>query len=420
MPFRLLFICVAIAFSVASASPARAQDYDIDPDGSLTAIADIRLTGADGERSWIDGGFGKTRFGSDHDGEFVVEPRIAAGDLVWQPRLGWSVGGIIAVTAQDGQDHPVDLSEAFLTWRHGPHERLKLSARIGLLWPPVSFEHARAEWAVADTITPSAINSWIGEEVKVAGAEATGTVSLGDHRVTGTLGVFGFNDTAGTLLAFRGWALHDVKATAFGEQPLPTLDAFWTDTQAARTRPVIEIDGRPGLYAAIGWSPSPTITLRAFHYDNRGDPEAVTDRLQWGWRTRFTSLGARIDLDAKTRFIGQAMAGRTEMGFPMQGRIWVDTDFRSAFALLTRAVGSGSASGRIEAFETRGGGSVAATADEEKGWAATIAARRPFGEHISLLAELLHVESTRDARLRDGIDPRQTQTLVQIALRVRS
>ena len=58
-------------------------------------------------------------------------------------------------------------------------------------------------------ITPSAINSWIGEEVKVVGVEGTATHPLAGGRLSGTFGLFGFNDTAGTQLAFRGWALHD-------------------------------------------------------------------------------------------------------------------------------------------------------------------------------------------------------------------
>ena len=48
--------------------------------------------------------------------------------------------------------------------------KIAFSARAGLMWPPVSLEHEGADWHVKDSITPSAINSWIGEEVRPVAA----------------------------------------------------------------------------------------------------------------------------------------------------------------------------------------------------------------------------------------------------------
>jgi hypothetical protein len=165
--------------------------------------------------------------------------------------------------------------------------------------------------------------------------------------------------------------------------------------------------------------PDPAIRLHAFHYDNRGDPEAVNSQLQWGWRTRFTEVGGTAAAGV-TRFTVQALAGRAEMGFPMPDRIWVDTRFKSAFALVTRTIGRGSVSGRIEAFGTRGTGSVLGADESEDGWAATLAARRCFGAHVTVLGEALHVESDRGARVRSGLDPHQNQTVLQLAMRLHS
>ena len=66
--------------------------------------------------------------------------------------------------------------------------------------------------------------------------------ALGEHQLAATGGAFGYNDTSGTLLSFRGWALHDLKATAFGHIPLPTLSFFMTGPQAPKTRSLLEID----------------------------------------------------------------------------------------------------------------------------------------------------------------------------------
>jgi hypothetical protein len=53
-------------------------------------------------------------------------------------------------------------------------------------------------------LRPSAINSWVGE-----------------HGFGGIFGLYGSSDTAGTILAFRGWALYDIASNGNTELPLP-------------------------------------------------------------------------------------------------------------------------------------------------------------------------------------------------------
>lgn len=114
------------------------------------------------------------------------------------------------------------------------------------------------------------------------------------------------------------------------------------------------------------------------------------------------------------------MTGSTRMGYPMPDRLWVNTQFRSAFVLATQSTGWGSVSARAEAFGTRGRGSVLDAATGEDGWAGTLAARRPIGDHAVVLVEALHVDSDRKDRVRIGEAANQSQTLVQIALRLRN
>lgn len=415
---RIVEALAATALLFGIACPASAQDYDENSSGrALFVQGDIRLTGADGENSWLDGGFGKARFGSD-DGDFSVRPRAVEGDVVWKPQLSWSLDATIAAVAQDGQEHAVDLSEAYLSFRRDPIGRVKLAGRLGLFWSPVSLEHSGPAWTVTETITPSAINSWVGEELKVAALEETSSVGFGSGRLSATLALFGLNDTAGTLLTFRGWTLHDEKATAFGRQPLPPLNAFMQDAQAARTRPVIEIDNRPGFYGKVGWA-SPALKLQAFYYDNRSDPEAVDSQLQWGWRTRFGNLGAQWKPSQRVTITSQALTGTTRMGFPIDGKRWVDTRFRSAFLLVTRQLGNvASISGRAEAFGTTGRGSVEGSESSEHGWAATLAGRHSFGRHLDLLGELLHIASSRGERLRAAPNSHQAQAIAQLSARL--
>lgn len=314
----------------------------------------------------------------------------------------------------------MDLIEAFVTVKPLPSGRTRLSGRAGLYWPQISLEHSGPAWQVADMITPSAINSWVGEEVKVIGAEATLSQKIGSTQLSATGGIFGFNDTAGTLLAFRGWALHDLKATAFGHQKLPPLNAFMVDAQARRTRPLIEIDDRPGFYVggALRIAEPLPVTLSAFYYDNRGDPEAVTQKLQWGWETRFWNAGARIDLSQNTKFLAQVLEGTTEMGLETNEEYWVETRFRSGFARLSHEIGPVTFSGRMEGFDTRERGYEMARSESEKGWAATAALSWTLSEHVKIIGEALHISSKRGSRARLELAPRQHQTIVQAALRL--
>jgi len=383
---------------------------------TITASADIRLVLAEGERSWLAGGFGKGRWSGAADRGTRMRPELAEATLAWLPRFGWALSGTVVAIAQNGQQHSVDLSEAFLTFRPPATGSVRPSARIGLFWPPVSLEHGGTEWRVNDTITPSAIGSWVGEEVKLAGAEFNLAIRAGGGKITVTGAAFGLNDTAGTLLAFRGWALHDVKAVAFGKQPLPPLNGFITFVQPRYTRPVIGISGYVGYYGKLTWAPAAPVRVEAFHYDNRADPQDVNASKEWGWRTRFDTIGAVARLGNLTLRV-QGLDGSTAMGFPILNLRWVHTRFRSAYVMATHTTNWGSLSGRIEAFGTRNHGSQLTAVDDEDGWAATLAGRHQIGDHIALLAEFQHIDSTRAARLRAGIDPRQPQNIAQIALR---
>ncbi|THD37198.1 MAG: hypothetical protein E7773_03950 [Sphingomonas sp.] len=405
---------------MASPAPAIAQSAtELFTPETVAVSGDVRIIGGDGETSWLDGGYGKTRFDTDSaNRNFRIEPQAVEGDLIWTPRFTWSLGGTLVATAQQGQDKAVDLSEAFLTYKPLLPGGTKVVGRAGLFWPPVSLEHTGPEWRVRDTITPSAINAWIGEEVKVGGVEAQVSRPVGGGRIGVTAAIFGLNDTAGTLIAFRGWALHDQKAVAFGLQPLPPLNPFFAAyVQATRTRPVIELDNRPGFYGKVDWAPTAWLDLQAFHYDNRGNPEAVTPTLQWGWRTRFDNVGAVLSF-GDWQVKAQGMAGRTLMGFRENGRLWVDTAFRSAYVMATRNFARGSASLRAEAFGTTSIGSELGRDWSENGWALTAAGRRDIGKHLSALVELLHVDSRKDARVYVGLAPQQDKTLLQFALRL--
>lgn len=403
--------------------PAAAQsDLDLLSADTFELVGDVRFVGADGEVSWVDGGFGKLRSGgSDGDG-LRVAPQLGNVSLVWQPQFSWSLSAVVVGSIQGGERTEAGLSEAYLRFRPMRGDKLAFSARAGLMWPPVSLEHEGADWHVRDSITPSAINSWIGEEVRPVALEGSLAADVGQHKLRATAAAFAANDTSGTLLAFRGWALHDRTTLAFRRQPLPPFEEEDAGYQAPFTHPLLDVGegfaGRPGYYAKLAWQPPIPVRFELFRYDNRADPEAVNEDVEWGWRTAFNHAGAVADLGAGATLKVQAIDGRTRMGFVEGDRRWVDTRFRSAFVLLTRPFGAFGLAGRVEAFDTRNRGSWWEEEYDDEGWSAMLAGKREWGPFTALI-ELLHVSSRNPTREHIHIAPRQRQTQLQADLRIR-
>jgi hypothetical protein len=405
-------VVLSIALALAGASAARAQSSVFSP-STFSAVLDTRLVAADGEPSWTDGGFGKARYG-DESGA-----RLAEAGLAWRPRFTDTVSALVSVEAQGNADPTVDVSEAYVAFKSPPGSAVRLSARAGLYWPQMSLEHDGPFWTVADTITPSAINSWAGEELKVGGAEITARADLHGQKVAATLGAIGFGDTAGTLLTFRGWALHDLKNTASSLMPLPPLSPYMALRQRPETRSMAEIDDRSGVYGRLEWSLTPTLTLDLFGYDNRGDRTSVTGAMDWSWDTRFVEGGLTWAADDRTRIRAQALNGVTLMGYPDRttGEIWIDVGFASAYVSATRAIGPGALTARLDRFETDDRTLVAVDNNDEDGWAQLVAYRWDVRPRANLVFEWLRIDSDRPSRALAGEAPHQIQTVVQTALR---
>jgi hypothetical protein len=290
------------------------------------------------------------------------------------------------------------------------------------MWPPVSLEHEGADWHVRDSITPSAINSWIGEEVKPLAAEGTLAATFGDHKLRASAALFAANDTAGTLLTFRGWALHDRVTLAFNRQPLPPLGEF-TGLQARYTHPLLDVHQgfgkHVGYYAKLAWQPPVPVRVEVFRYDNRAAPEDVTmPGPEWGWRTQFNHLAILAKLGPATEFKSQMLEGTTHMGFRMPVKRWVDERFRSAYGMIDQTLGKLTLAVRGDLFATKGQGSIWDDEYDEHGWAAMVSAKRDW-KHVSALVELLHVWSNSPARELVGESHRQRQTQVQAEVRTR-
>ena len=246
-------IPLGCALAVLWPSPAAAE-YSLQlftPD-TVELSGDVRLVAVDGD-------FGKLRSGS--HGDLRAEPQLGNVSVVWKPQFSWSVGATMVGEVEGGQRTEAGLSQAYLTFRPMRGSKLAFSARAGLMWLPLSLEHEGADWHVAASITPSAINSWVGEEVRPVAAEATVAARLGEHKLRATAAIMAANDTSATLLTYRGWALHDRTTLAFRRQPLPPLGPDFTGVQAPFTHPLIDLHRgfahRPGASSCSATTTAP-------------------------------------------------------------------------------------------------------------------------------------------------------------------
>lgn len=400
---------VIVLLLAGAPAAARAQADLFSPE-TFHGVADVRLSMADAERAWTDGGQSKIGV---KDNLRVDMPRTA---LVWTPDLGVLIRGHLVLQVQPEAGPAVDVNEAFVELRAPPFEGGQATVKAGMFYPPVSLEHTGTAWTTPDTLSGSVINTWIGEEVLVRGVEVTVRRTFGEHEISASGAAFGWNDTSGTLLSFRGWATHGLMAGAGTSWKLPPLSPFMRTKQAPVTDPVLELDNRAGWYGRLEWRPPAPVVLSAIYYDNAGDRTSVEAR-QWSWETRFFNAGLqwrpRDDLDVRM----QVMRGETLMGFRSGGSLWIDAGYSAAYGLVRKRLGDDALSARLDVFEATDRTQLLRDDNRERGWAATVAWRRKLNPHLDLITEAQHVWSSRNYRRYGGLAPSADETVVQSALR---
>ncbi len=321
MARRILAVAILL---LAPAMVARAGDRL-----ELTGLLDLRVVAADGTTSYLNGGLGRTRFDSDHDG-------VQLGRLMLAGRFRLTdtlTLNAVAESYADGDVQPAGFSQAYLDWRPFPTRPVRFRLRAGAFYPPVSLEHRQVGWTSPYTLSTSALNTWIGEEFRVIGTElearwlGASQGYNGDVALVG--GVYGWNDGAGTIMADRGWALTDRPSLLLG------------GLGHAHEHLYTELDGRPGYYAGVAWRHGEALEVRALHYDNRADPGAHNSRFDFAWETRFTSVGVRYEPTDRVTLMAQHLDGKTYVGPDSAGpdqfalRVHPCTPWRATSAVRT-------------------------------------------------------------------------------------
>ncbi len=394
-----LAIVLAAGLSPALASAA----------GQFDLSVDLRLIAADARTSYLDGGLGKLRFDEDHDGLQVGRIRAA-----WSQPIGEAFYLHLDASLWDFDDTvPFDLTEAYLEYRPYPREGWRSRIKLGAFHAPISLEHREAGWTNPYLIDSSAINTWLGEELRTIGAEYSlewlGARTGHDFDAGFEAAIYGYNDPAGVLVASRGWTLHDRQTTLFGKVGEPGVGAV-----PGRVL-FDEIDDRPGYYFGAHLRYLGRIELRYLHYDNRADPEEFDPAINdFAWQTRFDSIGLRAETPGGWTFITQWLDGST-IAEPETGyETW---KFSSTFALVSKAFGKHRISARADWFDTDHVRTSWPPPVEESGSALTAGYSYVRDDHWSIAVEAMQVKSDVSQRAALGEPANATEREFQLRVR---
>ncbi|MEZ5438150.1 MAG: hypothetical protein R3F12_07300 [Lysobacteraceae bacterium] len=383
-----------------------AQATDIGAQGYI----DLRLVDTAREPSWIEGGLGKLRWG---DGADSVAPS-AAVNIHAQLAPEWLANA--SLQAQPDSHAAIETLEAWLRYRPVSTSPWRWSLRAGAFFPPISLENDGVGWSMPAGITPSAINSWVGEELRSTGIEWRIEHRALSRTFSAGLTVFGGNDPAGEILAARGWSLSD-RYQGFGGR-LREPDITARNTPPPRDfDPFVENDHAAGWHADIDIDSRSQGRWRAMYYDNRTDPTTFREHdgeHVYSWHTRFWSLGHQREIGGMT-LTAQAMLGDTT--FKPGGRFTSTTDFWSGFVSLARSRGDWRPMLRFEQFGTREHSDGSGGTTNEHGNAVTAALVWRPAPRWRLSAEWLRVDSSRTSRPEAGFPEDVIDHQTQLSLR---
>jgi Phosphate-selective porin O and P len=403
----------ALALSgVAIALPAQA--VDIGAGHTAVMAAEISYVDLSALPPWTNGSVGKLRYDSDA----AVLSRLY---LDYEGHLGDTVTANVALEGYDDElGNALDITQAYLEWRPVPQSRNRYRLRVGAFYPRISLENRDAGWSSPYTLNLSAINTWVAEELRSIGAELSLSrqpARLGGlHEFTLHAAVFTGNDPAGSLLAWKGWSVHDRQSRFGDELPLPPLPqiqpGMMFEKQDPYVTPFREVDGSAGYSVGGGWRYRTFVELQFLHFDNRADPTALVSG-QYGWRTRFDSIGLQASLPREIGLIGQWLRGSTVMGPVVSGAHVVDTGFDSFFLLLTRAFGKHRLSVRYDNFTVSDNDATPQDDNADDGHAWTLSYRYAYSGHLGIGVEWLDIETRHPAWAYYGLPQAATERQLQ-------
>lgn len=379
----------------------------------LRGYVDFRAVDIDSSlSSFMHGGPGLLRFDEKHD-----ELQFGRLAVDFNAPVTESLRSQLTMVATDnGGDNVLDLTEAFVEWRPYPRSSWSWRSKLGAFYPPISLENRGVAWQSLYSLSPAAINTWIGEEVRAIGMEVkatnVGSTLQRPFDFSVVAGVYGWNDPMGILLFRRGWALHDHEVPLFGHLPRPFPRAGDDRTVEFSH----EIDHRPGYYAGLESKWYGRHVFRVLRYDNRGDP-AQKNRADSAWLSRFDAVGARIELPANLTLIAQWLGGDTAVGRSSDGRGKLIADYSSYFALASYSPSRHRFTLRYDRMYVESTRGVQFFDSEQNAHAWTAAYLYSHNEHWLIGIETLRIDGSLQQRERIGLPAPAIEQQHQLAVR---
>ncbi|HEX6097217.1 MAG TPA: hypothetical protein VF432_12890 [Thermoanaerobaculia bacterium] len=403
---RTLFVTALFLTTTLSAQ----QTFD------LTGYVAARGVDATGPASWLEGGFGRLEAGGDRD-DFTA---LAHLGIDWHPTnwLDLHASGVARRDPEDFGGDDAGLVEAYADLRKELRfDELRL--RGGFFFLPTSKENKDDNWASPYTIHFSALNTWIGEEVRPLGLDLQyrRTTNAG-HTITGGVTAFRGNDTMGTLLGWRGWSVGD-RLSTYGEVlPLPPLGSlestgpFWRQQDGGTTPFTEDLDGHTGYSARIRYGIPQRGNIQYTYLDNAGDrtlyPTPTTESGEYSWETRFHLLGLELGNPDGFAVAAEYLLGDTYMGLA-QNPSFVQAGFWATYLLVSEKRGRNRWTARYELFATtEEDQTILGEDNDESGKSWTLAWLIDVTPAIRAGAEFTQISGNREAAQQYGFDPSTT------------
>ncbi len=403
---KVIFVLLGLSFSSATT----ASNIQTNFDGLIEASYD---SGSD-SLSWLNKGWGTTRFGKD-DENFLISRAAFTGRLDFAN--SWSFFGVAQYVSEPKAT--LGFTEAYFQYK--PIAKgYQVSAKIGAFYPKMSLENTGFAWSSPYTYHYSALNAWLGEEVRAIGSELTikrpARKFRSKYDISFHTAIFKGNDPAGTLIAWRGLLPHDRQThlnERIGFAPLYSLQKEQLSKQWQYSDPFHEIDGRFGFYAGMHLEYLKKHSLRVYWYDNNGDPAAINETIgQYAWDTRFLSVAWKSKLSNHTQLVMQAMSGSTAMG-PARG---VDNDFHSWFTLLSHKWERYRFSARFEQSKVTDKDHWIFDPNASDNQAVTLHVNRSISDNWRLGIEWLYSDSWLSYRYKSGLPLNTTDRVWRVTL----
>jgi len=357
----------------------------------VNGYVSLRGVKATGAKSWVEEGWGRLDAGLDRTEAIGV---VNAG-------FDFTPSRFLALHASGNIRHDADGDIAGVTEAYVElHRDLGLDQvrlRAGQFFLPTSRENKDANWASPYTVSFSAVNSWIGQEVRPIGADLEYRhITSAGHAITAGGTAFQGNDTMGTELAWRGWSVGD-RLSGYDEViPLPNAvkrPIFFPEQRKDGTKPFgSDLDGRTGYSGRLRYSVPERANIQYTYVDNRGDRELY--RGEYAWATKFHLIGTEIGNPDTLVLAAEYIRGKTGMGsIETIGR--VDADFSAGYVLVSGKRGRNRLSARYDRFDTTERDFSPAEINTESGNSWTVAWMYDLRGNVRLAAEVTRFSGNR-------------------------